>query len=70
MELYVKDLNELKDVENFLFRFIYPKPFNLRIIIRDPHFDWYESLPSGAEQVFDYRTVYNDSAGGLILETI
>ena len=60
MELYLKDYQELKDVENFLFRFIYPKPFNLQIIIADTE---------AIYERFNYKTVYNDLAQGLILET-
>lgn len=70
MELYVSSLEELKNVENFLFRFIYPKPFNLRIIVTGLYPDWYGEIPYTTEQVFDYRTVYNDLAKGLVLETI
>lgn len=58
MELYLENYEELKDVENFLFRFVYPKSFNLRIVIKDTH------------ETFNYTTKYNDLARGLILETI
>lgn len=57
MELYVSNYDELKDVENFLFRFIYPKSFDLHILVKETN------------EHFDYRTVYNDLAQGLILET-
>ena len=58
MELYLENYEELKDVENFLFRFIYPKSFDLRIVIKDTH------------ETFNYTTKYSDLARGLILETI
>lgn len=58
MELYLENYEELKDVENFLFRFIYPKSFDLRIVIKD------------TQETFNYITRYNDLARGLILETI
>ena len=57
MELILKDYQQLKDVENFLFRFIYSKSFNLRIIIKDTN------------EIFNYTTKYNDLAKGLVLET-
>lgn len=57
MELYVRNYEELKDVENFLFRFVYPKSFDLHILIEE------------TKEHFNYRTVYNDLAKGLILET-
>ena len=57
MELYVKNYEELKDVENFLFRFIYPKSFCLHIIVDH-------------KEQFNYITKYNSLANGLILETI
>ena len=57
MKLFVKNYEELKDVENFLFRFIYTKPFNLQIIVED----------SG--ECFNYKAIYNDLALGLVLET-
>jgi len=57
MELYVKNYEELKEVENFLFRFIYPKSFCLQIIV-------------GHKEQFNYITKYNSLANGLILETI
>ena len=47
--------DDLKEVENFLFKFIYEKPFMLEITISD--------------EVFNYETVYNDDAHGLILIT-
>ena len=55
MKLFVNSYEELKEVENFLFRFIYPKDFSLCIYV-------------GKEQ-FNYRTTYNRLAQGLILET-
>ena len=55
MRLYLENYEELKDVENFLFRFVYPKSFNLQIVVNN--------------ECFDYRTTYNDLAQGLILET-
>ena len=58
MELYVKDYEELKNVENFLFRFIYPKSFNLLIFVKQ------------TKEFFNYKTVYNDFAQGLVLEAI
>ncbi len=57
MELYVSNYDELKDVENFLFRFIYPKSFDLHILVKETN------------EHFNYRTIYNDLAKGLILET-
>jgi hypothetical protein len=57
MELILKDYQQLKDVENFLFRFIYSKSFNLRIIIESTN------------EIFNYTTKYNDFAKGLVLET-
>ncbi len=57
MELYLKNYEQLKKVENFLFRFIYPEPFTLQISIQD------------TKDQFNYRTVYNDFAGGLVLVT-
>ena len=60
MELYVKNYEQLKEVENFLFRFVYPKEFSLRIIVRDPDF---------ISEYYDYRTVFNEFAQGLVLET-
>lgn len=61
MELHVKNYEELKDVENFLFRFIYPKSFCLQIIVEDE---------VAIYERFNYKTVYNDLAHGLVLETI
>ena len=55
IELSLKNYEELKKVENFLFRFIYPESFNLHIYID--------------KERFNYRTIYNDLAQGLILET-
>ena len=60
MDLYVDDYEQMKKVENFLFRFTYPEEFSLRIIIRNP-----EELG----EYYDYRTVFNKFAGGLVLET-
>jgi hypothetical protein len=72
MTLYVKTYDELKKVENFLFRFIYPEEFSLQIIIQDPR--QISFLPDGKPtwmitECFNYKTVYNDLAQGLILET-
>lgn len=48
MELKI-NYNELKDVENFLFLFKYPRPFDL-------HISFYDN-----DEVYDYRTVpYDD----------
>lgn len=57
LKLYINDYNELKDVENFLFRFIYPKSFTLQILLNKTN------------EEFNYKTTYNDLAQGLILET-
>ena len=57
MELYLNTINDLKEVENFLFRFIYPREFSLRIKIKE------------TGEFFDYITVYNKFAKGLVLET-
>ena len=57
MELYLNSYEELKKVENFLFRFVYPEPFTLRILIRD------------TKEYFNYTTEYNDLADGLVLIT-
>ncbi len=72
MELYLDSYEELKKVENFLFRFVYPEPFTLQIIVRDPR--QVNFLPDGKPtwmitEYFNYKTVYNDLAQGLILET-
>jgi len=72
MELRVNSYDELKKVENFLFRFIYPEPFTLQIIVQDPR--QISFLPDGKPtwmitEYFNYKTVYNDLAQGLILET-
>lgn len=72
MELHVNNYDELKKVENFLFRFIYPEPFTLQIIVQDPR--QISFLPDGKPtwmitERFNYKTVYNDLAHGLILET-
>jgi len=56
-ELYINNYEELKKVENFLFRFIYPEAFYLHILLGD------------TKEHFNYRTVYNDLAQGLVLET-
>lgn len=61
IKLFISNYEELKDVENFLFRFIYPKSFRLQIIIEDE---------KAIYERFNYKTVYNDLAHGLILETI
>lgn len=58
MVLYLNDYQELKMVENFLFRFIYHESFTLKILLNKTN------------EEFSYRTVYNDLAQGLILETI
>jgi hypothetical protein len=60
MTLYVDTHDELKKVENFLFRFIYPEEFSLHIVIRDE-----EEIG----EYYRYRTVYNEFAQGLVLET-
>ena len=57
MELYLDSYEELKKVENFLFRFIYPEPFTLHILIVD------------TKEHFNYTTEYNDLADGLVLVT-
>ena len=57
MELYLKDYEQLKKVENFLFRFVYPESFTLRIFIKDTN------------DQFNYETIHNDLAGGLVLVT-
>lgn len=57
MKLYLDNYEQLKDVENFLFRFVYTKSFNLQILLNE------------TQEQFNYRTVYNDFAEGLILET-
>ena len=72
MELYLNSYEELKKVENFLFRFVYPEPFTLQIIVRDSC--QVNFLSDGKPtwmitEYFNYKTVYNDLAQGLILET-
>jgi len=57
MELYVNDYMQLKKVENFLFRFTYPEEFSLYIKVKE----------SG--ESFNYKTVYNNLAKALVLET-
>jgi len=57
MELYLSNYEELKKVENFLFRFIYPESFTLHILIEE------------TKEHFSYTTEYNDLAGGLVLIT-
>jgi len=57
MELYLDDYEQLKKVENFLFRLIYPEPFTLHILIDE------------TKEHFNYTTEYNDLAGGLVLVT-
>lgn len=60
MVLYIDTYEELKKVENFLFRFIYPEEFSLRIILREP---------TQMGEYYEYKTVYNEFAKGLVLET-
>lgn len=60
MVLYIDTYEELKKVENFLFRFIYPEEFSLRIILREP---------AQMGEYYEYKTVYNEFAKGLVLET-
>ena len=72
IELRVNNYEELKKVENFLFRFIYPEPFTLHIIVLDLR--EMSFLPDGKptsmiREDFNYKTVYNDLAQGLVLET-
>lgn len=55
MELYLNSYEQLKKVENFLFRYIYPEDFSLCIYVNNER--------------FNYRTVYNNLAHGLVLET-
>ena len=72
MTLYVKTYDELKKVENFLFRFIYPEEFSLQIIVQDPRQISFlsEGKPTWIiTECFNYKTVYNDWAQGLVLET-
>lgn len=72
MVLRVDNYEQLKKVENFLFRFIYPESFTLQIIVQDPRqIDFLENgKPTWMiTERFNYRTVYNDLAQGLILET-
>ena len=57
MELYLRDYEQLKKVENFLFRFIYPESFTLQIYIQDTN------------DQFNYETIHDDLAGGLVLVT-
>jgi len=57
MELYVNTTEELKKVENFLFRFTYPEEFSLCIKV----------IETG--ETFNYKTNYNKFAKGLVLET-
>lgn len=57
MELYLRNYEQLKKVENFLFRFVYPESFTLQIYIQDTN------------DHFNYETVHNDLAGGLVLVT-
>ncbi len=57
MELYLRDYEQLKKVESFLFRFIYPESFTLQIFIKDTN------------DQFNYETIHNDLAGGLVLVT-
>lgn len=57
MKLYLRNYEQLKMVENFLFRFIYPKSFTLQIFIEDTN------------DQFNYETIHNDLAGGLVLVT-
>ena len=60
MKLKVNSYEQLKKVENFLFRFIYPESFTLQIIVEDKE---------AIYERFNYKTVYNDLAQGLVLET-
>ena len=55
IKMKLDNYDDLKEVENFLFKFIYEKLFVLEITIGD--------------EVFNYETVYNDDAHGLILIT-
>ena len=55
IKMKLDNYDDLKEVENFLFKFIYEKPFVLEVTIGD--------------EVFNYETVYNDDAHGLILIT-
>ena len=58
IKLQVRNYEELKRVENFLFRFIYPDPFNLLITVTETF------------ERFYYTTEYNNLAHGLVLETL
>ena len=55
IKMKLDNYDDLKEVENFLFKFIYEKSFELEITIGD--------------EIFNYETVYNDDAQGLILIT-
>ena len=61
MVLYIDTHDELKKVENFLFRFIYPEEFSLYIVIG--------TTEEEISEYYRYRTVYNEFAHGLVLET-
>ena len=51
----LKSLDDLKEVENFLFKYIYETPFSLVISVED--------------QRYGYTTQYNDNAKGYVLIT-
>ena len=57
-KLEVLNYEELKKVENFLFRFIFPEPFSLYITVLETF------------ERFYYSTEYNSLAQGLVLETL
>ena len=56
MEIKINNYDELAKVENFLFRFTYPNPFDLQILV--------------ANEIFNYTSDYNDLAKGLVLVTV
>lgn len=51
----LNNLDDLKEVENFLFKYIYETPFDLTISVED--------------QKYSYTTQYNDNAKGYVLIT-
>lgn len=51
----LNSLDDLKEVENFLFKYIYETPFNLVISVED--------------QQYTYTTQYNNNAKGYVLIT-
>ena len=64
MEIKLNNYDELAKVENFLFRFVYPESFDLRILVTDEVFNSEKSV------VFDEAENRMHSIKAIMLATL